>query len=66
MLFIYDAGIVDEIAAHVTASGITIVNYDRVEPNPPDYSVNEAAELGLKEQVDGILALGGGSSNRKQ
>lgn len=67
VLFIYDAGIkaagiVDEIAAYVTASGITIVNYDKVEPNPPDYSVNEAAELGLKEQVDGILALGGGSS----
>lgn len=67
VLFIYDAGIkaagiVDQVAAHIVANGIEIVNYDKVEPNPPDYSINEAAELGLAEQVDGILALGGGSS----
>ncbi|WP_191090760.1 iron-containing alcohol dehydrogenase [Niallia endozanthoxylica] len=67
VLFIYDkgiksAGIVDKIAEFVTASGIEIVTYDKVEPNPPDYSVNEAAELGLREQVNGILAIGGGSS----
>lgn len=67
VLFIYDqgikaAGIVDQITEYVIASGIEIVNYDKVEPNPPDYSVNEAAELGLQENVDGILAIGGGSS----
>lgn len=67
VLFIYDqgikaAGIVDQITEYVVASGIDIVNYDKVEPNPPDYSVNEAAELGLKENVDGVLAIGGGSS----
>lgn len=67
VLFVYDegikaAGIIDEITAYVTASGIEIVHYDKVEPNPPDYSVNEAAALGLKEDVDGILAIGGGSA----
>ena len=67
VLFIYDqgiksAGIVDIITEYVTASGIEIVTYDKVEPNPPDYSVNEAAELGLRENVNGILAVGGGSS----
>lgn len=67
VLFIYDkgiksAGIVDQITDYVTSSGIEIVAYDQVEPNPPDYSVNEAAELGLRENVNGILAIGGGSS----
>ncbi|HWK24551.1 MAG TPA: iron-containing alcohol dehydrogenase [Ureibacillus sp.] len=67
VLFIYDqgiksAGIVDQITDYVTSSGIDIVTYDKVEPNPPDYSINEAAELGLSENVDGILAIGGGSS----
>ncbi|MER1987435.1 MAG: iron-containing alcohol dehydrogenase [Solibacillus sp.] len=67
VLFIYDkgiksAGIVDQITDYVTASGIDIINYDKVEPNPPDYAINEAAELGLREKVDGILAIGGGSS----
>lgn len=67
VLFIYDkgiksAGIVDQITDYVTSSGIDIVTYDKVEPNPPDYSINEAAELGLREKVNGILAIGGGSS----
>ncbi|WP_338449466.1 iron-containing alcohol dehydrogenase [Niallia oryzisoli] len=67
VLFIYDkgiksAGIVDRITDYVTSCGIEIVTYDKVEPNPPDYSINEAGELGLGENVNGILAIGGGSS----
>lgn len=67
VLFVYDkgiksAGIVDKIAESVTANGIEIIHYDKVEANPPDYSVDEAGELGIKENVDGIVAIGGGSS----
>ena len=67
VLLIYDqgiksAGIIDKIINRVASSGIDIVIYDKVEPNPPDYSVNEAAELGLRENVNGILSVGGGSS----
>lgn len=57
-----DAGIADKIIANINAAGIETVCYDKVLPDPPDWSVDEAGELGVKEKVDGIVGLGGGSS----
>jgi alcohol dehydrogenase class IV len=67
MLCVFDegvraAGIVDKILESLKAAGIGTVCYDGVLPDPPDYLVEEAAALGLAEDVDGIVAVGGGSS----
>ncbi|HHT47473.1 MAG TPA: iron-containing alcohol dehydrogenase [Firmicutes bacterium] len=56
------AGIVDKILDNIKASGIETVLFDKVEPDPPDYIVNEAGALGLAEKVDGLVGIGGGSS----
>jgi len=57
-----DAGIADKIIENIHAAGIDTVDYDKVLADPPDWSVNEAGALGVKEKVDGIVGLGGGSS----
>jgi alcohol dehydrogenase len=67
VLFIYDqgvkkAGIPDKIISNVEALGINVSVYEGVQPDPPDYTVDEAAEIGLRDQVDGVVGLGGGSS----
>ncbi len=36
--------------------------FDQIEPNPTDKSVNLASEIAVKEKVDYIIGLGGGSS----
>ncbi len=67
VLCVYDkgvkgAGITDKIIENIQAQGIKSVVYDGVLADPPDYTIEEAAEIGRKEQVDGIVAIGGGSS----
>lgn len=56
------AGLVDKIVKAIETEGITVVHYDGVLPDPPDTVVNEAGELGRKEMVNGIVAIGGGSA----
>jgi len=56
------AGILDPILKCVQDEGIEVVTYDGILPDPPDYTVIELAELGKREKVDGILAVGGGST----
>ncbi len=36
--------------------------FDEIEPNPTDKSVNKASELVVREKIDYIVGLGGGSS----
>lgn len=57
-----DAGIADKILDSIHAAGIETVCYDKVLPDPPDWSVDEAGTLGVKENVDGVVGIGGGSS----
>jgi len=59
---IKEAGITDKVIDNIQAQGIKSVTYDRVLADAPDYTIEEAAEIGRKEQVDGIVAIGGGSS----
>jgi len=59
---IKDAGIADKLMDLIKAAGIEIVVFDKVEADPPDYLVNEAGALGVAEDVDGIVGIGGGSS----
>lgn len=56
------AGVVDKVAEVIRASGIETVLYDGVQADPPDWSVEEAGALGVREGVDGVVGIGGGSS----
>lgn len=54
-------GLFDEIMASLAKSGITVVEMGGVEPNPKVDFVRRAAQLARDEQVELILAVGGGS-----
>lgn len=54
-------GLFDEIMASLAKSGITVVEMGGVEPNPKVDFVRRAAKLARDEQVELILAVGGGS-----
>ncbi|MDR2087855.1 MAG: iron-containing alcohol dehydrogenase [Clostridiales Family XIII bacterium] len=56
------AGIVDGILDAIHEAGIETVCYDGVLPDPPDYTVEEAAAIGRAANADGVVAVGGGSS----
>jgi len=56
------AGLVDKIVKAIESEGIEVIQYDGVVADPPDTVVNEAGELGRKEKVNGIVAIGGGSA----
>lgn len=67
VLCVYDngiksAGIVDQIIKNIEAEGITVAEYGGVLPDPPDTVVNEAAEIGRKNDVGAVIGIGGGSS----
>ncbi len=56
------SGIVDPILLKLKEVGIDYVEFDGVLPDPPDYICDEAGALAVKENVNGIIAVGGGSS----
>ena len=56
------AGIVDAVLGYIKDAGIETVLFDGVESDTPDYTVNQAGELAIKEKVGGVVAIGGGSS----
>lgn len=55
-------GLADPILESLKAADVDYVIYDKVEPEPPDYSCMEAAALLKDAKCDGTLAIGGGSS----
>ncbi len=59
---IKNIGILDKIATNVRNAGVEVVEFDGVLPDPPDYTIEECAEIARKEEVDGVVGLGGGSS----
>lgn len=56
------AGISEKIEGYLIAEGIEVVRFNKVQADPPDWSAEEAAKLGLENKVDGVIGLGGGSS----
>lgn len=56
-----DSGLIDEISRCLTDAGIDFVTLGGVVPNPRLSKVREGIELCKKENVDFILAVGGGS-----
>lgn len=67
VLVVYDkglkaVGITDTIVENIQNAGIETICFDGVLPDPPDTMVEEAAEIARNEQIDGIVAIGGGSA----
>lgn len=54
-------GVYDEIAAILKNAGKSIVEFDGIMPNPTYAKVLEGAKLARENQIDLILAVGGGS-----
>ncbi len=66
-LFVYDqgvkkAGLPDKIINCVKEAGIEVAVYDGVLADPPLHTLEEGAEIGRKENVDAVVAVGGGSA----
>ncbi len=55
-------GLVQPVQAALESAGIESVVFDQVREDPPEATVLAAADLGRSEGVDGVLAVGGGSS----
>ncbi len=55
-------GLIEPVRIALVAAGLRVIMFDQVREDPPEYTVLQAAELGRAEQVDGVLAVGGGSS----
>ena len=55
------SGLIDEVSGCLTDAGIDFVTLGGVVPNPRLSKVREGIELCKKENVDFILAIGGGS-----
>ena len=55
-------GVLDRVKASLTSAGITYVEAGDVRPNPEVNWVRNAIATAREAQVDGILAVGGGST----
>lgn len=55
-------GLVQPAIEALGASGITVALFDQVREDPPEATVLAAAELGREKGVNGVIAIGGGSS----
>ncbi len=55
-------GILDKIVENLENAGLKVVKFTGVLPDPPDYRIEECAEIAREEEVDGVIGLGGGSS----
>lgn len=67
VLVVYDkgikeVGIADTIVNNIQESGIETICFDGVLPDPPDTIIEEAAEIARNKEIDGIVAVGGGSA----
>lgn len=54
-------GSYDQTTETLKKAGIAIVEYPGIRPNPVVEDVDQASRLGRSEQVDMVIALGGGS-----
>jgi alcohol dehydrogenase len=55
-------GLVQPVVSALEAEGFSPVMFDQVREDPPEATVLAAAELGREREVDGVIAVGGGSS----
>jgi alcohol dehydrogenase len=67
VMVIYDegvkiAGIADIVIEQIRKADINYIIYDKVLPNPSNALVEEATAIAKENQVEGFIAVGGGSS----
>lgn len=67
IMVVYDngvkaAGIADKVLEQIEKTGVSYTIFDRVIPNPTNEVVEEAAALAKEKEIDGFVAVGGGSS----
>lgn len=55
------SGLLERVERSLAESGISFVSLGGIEPNPMDLKVYEGIELARSNQVDFLLAVGGGS-----
>lgn len=55
------SGIFDDVAAQIRAAGVPYIEFAGIKPNPRLKSVHDGIEICKKEDIDFILAVGGGS-----
>jgi len=58
---IFKNGVYDQVVASLQAAGITYVEMSGVQPNPVLSKVRETVQFMKEEQVEAIVAVGGGS-----
>lgn len=67
VLMLYDSGWIKNtdwfkvIVDKIDEAGLTLFELGGIEPNPRSYSVNAAADICKKENIDVLLPIGGGS-----
>lgn len=54
-------GVADKVIKSLAAAGVEFIVFDKVLPDPTDTVINEIGALAIKEQAQGIVAVGGGS-----
>ncbi|NBC27763.1 MAG: iron-containing alcohol dehydrogenase [Bacteroidetes bacterium] len=54
-------GYLDQVKEHLAKKDIELVLFEGIEANPHSETINKAAQIGKSEDVDFVLALGGGS-----
>lgn len=59
---VYAAGVADPVEKYLKESGIEIVVFNKVEPNPPVRLIAEGSKVYAEEKCNGLVAVGGGSS----
>lgn len=67
VLFIYgtssikNTGLYDKVIKSLNGSSIKFIEYSGIKPNPRLKDVNNAKDLGIENNVEAVLAVGGGS-----
>lgn len=56
-----ESGLLDKVLEEIKKAGLSFVELSGIEPNPKVRSVNRGAQICRDENVDVILAVGGGS-----
>ena len=52
----------DRVKSLLQRSGLEVVHFDKVVPNPTVQNIESAIELVNREQIEVLVAVGGGSS----
>jgi len=53
---------IEKVAANLRESGLSVVKFSEVEPDPPTELINHGADIVRKEGIDVMIGLGGGSA----